>query len=116
MLTSEWKSVLLDKDVDQKVSAEVDLEGNYEFLAVIQPELDGGHTLTVHVAMKSGDTFYPTYALDGDSTGDHAQITTGAATTRMIIFNIGGMQYIKVVVGTNTTNSKTFYVRGTDRE
>ena len=116
MITSEWKTVLIDQSVDDDLSAEVDLGGNYEFLTVIQPTLDGAHTVTVHVAMATGGTFYPVYALDGDSTGDHAQITTGATTTRMYVFNIGGMQFIKIAVGTGVTTDKTFYVRGTDRE
>ena len=116
MITSEWKTALVDVSVDDDLSAEVDLGGNYEFLTVIQPTLEGAHTVTVHVAMSTGGTFYPIYALDGDSTGDHAQITTGSATTRMYAFNIGGMQYVKIAIGTSQQANATFYVRGTDRE
>ena len=86
------------------------------FVTVIQPTLDNAATLTVHGAMKSGGTFFPFYILDPDSAADFAQLTTGSATTRIIMFRIGGLQYIKVVVGTNATSNQTFYVKGTDRE
>lgn len=115
MIPGPWKTVLIDQSVDDVLSAVVDLGGNFEFLTVIQPTLDGAHTVTITVGMTETGTFYPVYALDGDSTGDHAQITTGATTTRMLTFSIGGMQFIKVLVGTGVTTDKTFYVRGFDR-
>lgn len=110
-----WISVLIDQSVDDVLSSEVDLGDNYEFLTVIQPTLDGAHTVTITAAMGSGGTFYPLHGLDGDSTGDHAQITTGATTTRAYTFRIGGVQYIKILVSTGVTTDKTFYVRGFNR-
>ena len=117
MLTSRWKTALIDVSVDPHLSAEVDLGGNYEFLTVIQPELPESHAVSVHISTTTGGTFYPAYALDGDSVDDHAQLTSILDTARMYTFNIGGAQYIKIYVAiVNLTADATFYVRGTDRE
>lgn len=117
MLTSRWKTALIDVSVDVHLSAEVDLGGNYEFLTVIQPELPENHATTVHISTTSGGTFYPIYSLKGIDVDDHAQTTSSLDTARMIVFNISGAQYIKMYVAiTNLTADATFYVRGTDRE
>jgi len=116
MIPTKWHSALIDQDVDPDLSEEVDLQGNFEFLTVIQPELDGEHTVTVHIAMTSGGTYYPCYQLDSDAAADLQQLTTGDATTRAIVaFRIGGAQFVKVAVGTSVSTDKTFYVRGWNR-
>jgi len=115
MLTSDWKTALVNFSVDKKVSEAVDLGGNYEFLTVIQPTLDNAATLTVHIGMTLTGTFYPAYQLDNDAGADYAQITTGLATARAVVFQIGGAQFVEVVVGTDVTSDKTFYVKGYDR-
>lgn len=116
MLASAWFPVLIDQSVDDDLSEEVDLEGNYEFLTVIQPTLDGAHTVTVHITMTPGGTYYPIYQLDNDATADFQQKTTGLATARSLVFRIGGVQFIKIAVGTGVTTDKTFYVRGFNRD
>ena len=93
MIAGLWKSVLIDKAVDDDLSSEVDLGANYEFLMVLIPTLDGAHTTTVHIAMASGGTFYPLYQLDADGAGDFTQITTGVTTTHAVTFRIGGVQW-----------------------
>lgn len=115
MIPTAWLSALIDQDVDDDLSEEVDLDGNFEFLTVIQPELDGAHTVTVHIAMSAGGTYYPLYQLDNDTAADFEQITTGLATARALVFRIGGAQFIKIAVGTGVTTDKTFYVRGFNR-
>jgi len=115
MIPTKWHSALVDQDVDDDLSEEVDLQGNFEFLTVIQPELDGAHTVTVHIAMTSGGTYYPIYQLDDDTAADFEQITSGLATARSMVFRIGGAQFIKIVVGTGVSTDKTFYVRGFNR-
>ena len=115
MLATKWYSALVDQSVDDDLSEEVDLQGNFEFLNVIQPTLDGAHTATVHIAMESGGTYYPIYQLDNDTAADFQQITTGLATARSLIFRIGGAQFVKIVLGTGVTTNKTFYVRGFNR-
>jgi len=111
MIPTKWHSAL----VEDQLSEEVDLQGNFEFVTVIQPELDGAHTVTVHIAMSSGGTYYPLYQLDDDTNADFPQITTGLATARSLVFRIGGAQFVKVYVGTGVTTDKTFYVRGFNR-
>ena len=112
MLAGPWETVLIDIDVDDTLSAEVDLGANYEFLTVLIPTITSS-TITVHVAMASGGTFFPLYAFDADGTGDFAHATSAATTTHAVVFRIGGVQYIKIKAGsTQTTADKTFYVRG----
>jgi len=115
MIPTKWHSALIDQSADDDLSEEVDLQGFFEFLTVIQPELDGAHTVTVHIAMNSGGTYYPIYQLDNDTAADFQQITTGLATARSLVFRIGGAQFIKVAVGTGVTTDKTFYARGFNR-
>lgn len=115
MLPTTWLAALIDQDVDDDLSGEVDLGGNFEFLNVIQPELDGAHTVTVHIAMSAGGSYYPVYQLDDDTAADFQQITSGLATTRSVVFRIGGVQFVKVAVGTGVSTDKTFYVRGFNR-
>lgn len=115
MIPTKWLPTLVDQSVDPDLSEEVDLQGFFEFLNVIQPELDGGHTVTVHIARESGGTYYPIYQLDDDSNADFPQITTGLATARSIVFRIGGAQFVKIAVGTSVSTDKTFYVRGFNR-
>ena len=111
MNSSPWKTALIDIDVDAKVSAEVDLGNIYQKLVVLIPTLTGG-TVTIHVSNTPGGTYYPIYHLKAN-TGDATQNTTSAATSHMVVFDIGGAQYIKVVCGTTqTTTDKTFLVKG----
>ena len=115
MIPTKWLSALVDQSVDDDLSEEVDLQGHFEFLTVIQPTLDGAHTVTVHIARTSGGTYYPIYKPKEEATGDVAQITTGLATARSLVFRIGGAQYVKIAVGTGVTTDKTFYIRGFNR-
>lgn len=115
MIPTKWLPALVDQDVDPDLSEEVDLHGSFEFLSVIQPELDGAHSVTVHIARESGGTYYPTYTLKGQSFGDFAQSSSGLATTRAFIFRIGGAQFVKIAVSTGVSTDKTFYVKGFNR-
>lgn len=115
MIPTKWLSALVDKSVDPDLSEEVDLQGNFEFLAVIQPALDNASTVTVHIAMTSGGTYYPVYQLDNDTAADFQQLTTGSATARSWVFRIGGAHFVKISLGTDVDTDKTFYVRGFNR-
>lgn len=115
MIPTKWHSALIDQSADPDLSEEVDLHGQFEFLTVIQPELDGAHTTTVHVAMTPGGTYYPVYQLDNDTNADFPQITTGLATARSLVFRIGCVQFVKIAVGTSVSTDKTFYVLGFNR-
>jgi len=115
MIPTKWHNALVDQSVDDDLSEEVDLQGNFEFLAVIQPELDGAHTVAVHIAMTSGGTYYPVHKLKKENIGDTEESTSGLATARAIPFRIGGAQFIKLSLSVGVTTDKTFYVRGFNR-
>lgn len=113
MLPSGWLPALLDVSVDPDATVEVDLGGSYEFMTVIVPTLGQASTLEAQVAMTSGGTFYPMWRWDGNSATDLVGTTSSITTTRVVIFAIGGAQYIKVgVAGSNMSNDVTFYIRG----
>ena len=109
---SPWKTALVDISVSSTVSEEVDLEGIYANLLVLVPTITSS-TVSVQVSMTSGGTFIALYRLDDDATGDFADATTAATTTKAVVFRIGGAQHIKILCGsTQTSSDKTFYVRG----
>ena len=117
MITSEWKSALLDVTVDADATEEVDLGGSYEFMTVIVPTLTQASTLEAQIAMASGGTFYPMWRWDGNSATDLVGTTSSITTTRALTFYIGGAQYVKVgVAGADMSGDLTFYVRGFSRE
>ena len=116
MITSAWYSALLDISVDADATAEVNLQGNYEFLTVIVPTLTQNAKLEAQIAMSSGDTFYPMWRWDADSAQDLVGQTSNITTTRVLTVYIGGAQFGKVgVEGTNEADDLTFYVRGLNR-
>ena len=116
MLPSKWLDALLDVDVDADATEEVDLGGDYEFLTVIVPTLTQASKLEAQIAIASGGTFYPVWRWDGDAAQDLVGQTTSITTTRVVIFRIGGAQFIKIgVEGTDMAADITFYVRGFNR-
>lgn len=117
MLTSPWKSALLDVDVDADATEEVDLGDNYEFMTVIVPTLGQASKLEAQIAKDAGGTFYPMWRWDADSAQDLVGQTTSITTTRALTFYIGGAQFVKIgVEGTNMSSDVTFYVRGFNRD
>ena len=115
MLSSAWKTAVITFGTDPNNSAEVDLDGAYEFLIVIIPTLSNASTTTVHISDVSGGTFVALYMFDTAAVGDFAQITDDLTTTKAITFRIGGAQYIKVVCADNQSANTTFKVRGFNR-
>ncbi len=92
-------------------SQEVNLGYPFQKLLVLIPTLGASGTSTVHVSNASGGTFFPLYALDDDATGDFVNATTAATTTKAVIFDIGGAQFVKVVSGASQT-SEIYNIRG----
>lgn len=115
MLPSAWKDAVLTYGTDPNNSAEVDLEGAYEFLTVLNPTLDNASTITVHVSDARAGTFYPIHMFDTAAQGDYAQLTDDEDTSKGTIFRIGGAQFIKVVCADNQSDNITFKVRGFNR-
>jgi len=92
MQTSAWYNAVITKDTNATTSAEVDLQGNYEFLTVIIPTLSNAATTTVHISDASGGTWFPMYMFDTAAVGDFAQLTDDADTTKAITYKMGGAQ------------------------
>lgn len=107
-----WKTALIDISESTTLSPEVDLGAAFEFLVVLVPTITNS-TVSVNVAKESGGTFYPTYRLDDDATGDFLDASTAGTATKRLVFRIGGFQFIKIACGSaQETTDKTFYVRG----
>ena len=116
MIPSGWKDAVITFGTDPNNSAEVDLEGAYEYLTVIIPTLSNASTTTVHISDASGGTFVALYMFDTNAVGDFAQITDDLTTTKALTFRIGGTQYIKVVCADNQSANTTFKLRGFNRD
>lgn len=115
MLPSPWKDAVITYLTNPTTTPEVNLDGAYEFLTVLNPTLSNASTITVHVSNTRGGTFYPTYMFDTAAQGDYAQLTDDEDTSKGTIFRIGGAQFIKVVCADNQSANTTFKVRGFNR-
>jgi len=102
---------LVDISEDDDLSVEVDLGASFEKLLVLVPTITSS-TVGVQVAEKSGGTYYPLYRLDDDATGDFLDASTAGTTSKALVFNIGGAQFIKVSCGSAQAEDRTFRVRG----
>jgi len=103
-----WKTATLTSSTS---SSAVDLGHSFQKLLVLIPTLNTSGSTTITVAMTSAGTYFPLYALKSENTGDHVYTTGGATTTKAVVFDIGGAQFIKIVCSASQT-SETYYVRG----
>ena len=108
---SPWILSTLDVSVDDDLTPEIDLQGNYEFLTVLLPSLDSG-TVTVHIAKETGGTFFPIHTFDADATGSFAHASSATTGEIALTFRIGGVQFVKVSFGTGQSADESIYVRG----
>ena len=115
MLPSPWKDAVITFGTNPTTTPEVNLDGAYEFLTVLNPTLNNASTITVHISNTSGGTFYPIHMFDTAAQGDYAQLTDDEDTSKGTIFRIGGAQFIKVVCADNQSANITFKVRGFNR-
>ena len=104
----EWMTATLTSSA---TSEEVNLGYSFQKLLVIIPTLGASGTSTVHISNTAKGTFVPLYALDDDATGDFAHATAAATTTKAVIFDIGGAQFVKIVSGASQT-SEVYNIRG----
>jgi len=93
-------------------TSDIDLGAVCSKVLVMVPTIGSG-TITVHVSDSdsTSGTYYPLYALDGNSAADFARITTAQTNTKGVVFDIGASRYIKVVFGATQT-ALTVKVRG----
>ena len=108
---SPWKDAVITITTSTTVSAEVNLEANYEFLTVICPALTSA-TVNIHISDNPSGTFAPLHALDDDATGSFLHASTAGVGAMAFVFRIGGVQHIKVVAGAAQAANRTFKVRG----
>ena len=111
-MISAWKSAVIASG--GTLSAEVDLGKDYKRVLVIAPTIDSA-TINVKVATASGGTYYSMYILDADATGSFLHATTAGTGAIAVTFDIGGAQYVKILVGAaQSSGAVTFLVRGID--
>ena len=102
MIHGEWKTALIDINVDADLTAEVDLGRPYETMLVHIPALTSCN-LICYVAEKTGGTFY---ALGKD-------ITVAADTGNFAdIWEIGGHQFVKIGTSVAQTANRSFKICG----
>lgn len=113
MIWGRWRTASLAYATDDDLTPSVDLEKDFEFCTVAIPTIESS-TVTLHVS-RDDTTFYPVYAFDADASGDFAHATTGATTSHVAVFRIGGFRYVKVSFGTGQTANRSILVRGFSR-
>ena len=113
MLQGEWKTALIDIDVDADLSAEVDLGRSYDTAVIVCPALAVSASVSLMAAEKSGGTYQNLYLVKSD--GTNVQILSGAYTAAVFtwVVPIGGLQYIKIKLSADQTGAdKTFRIMG----
>lgn len=113
MIHGQWKTALIDIDVDADLSPEVDLGRPYDTVVIVCPALAVSATVGLMVAEKSGGTYQDLYLVKSD--GTNVRILSSAYTTAVFtwVVPIGGFQFIKVKLSADQTGAdKTFRVMG----
>jgi len=106
-LYGSWKNAVITKDDATKTSPEVDLGKDYEWVQIVIPTIDSAN-VSFTVAEKTAGTF--------QTLGSGSAVITAGLGGFTTVANIGGFQFIKVVVSaTQTTATVTFRVRGSRR-
>jgi len=114
LIHGEWKTALIDINVDANLTAEVDLGRPYEKLLLICPALSVSATVGIQVAEKSGGTFY---ALHKSQTNGATTLWATTAYTTGVFATVceclGGFQFIKIALSADQTGANvTFRVCG----
>ena len=102
MIHGEWKTALIDINVDADLTAEVDLGRPYETMLVHIPELTSAD-LTCYVAEKTAGTFY--------ALGKTVTVAAGTGSFADI-WEIGGHQFIKIGTSIAQTANRIFRICG----
>jgi len=118
MIHGQWLNGLIDIDVDDDCTAEINLGRPYEKLLIICPALAVSATVSIKVAEKTGGTFYDLHywGRTKDDTIATQKWQTTAYTTGIfatVCECLGGYQYIKIALSASQTGSDvTFRVCG----
>ena len=118
MITGEWKNGLIDIDVNNDLTAEIDLGRPYEKLLLICPALSVSANVSIEVAEKTGGTFYALHycGRTADNTIASQKWQTTAYTSGVfatVCDCLGGYQFIKIALSAGQTGGDvTFRVCG----
>lgn len=122
----KWQTVVWDIDATvtgefsgydpDKHSQLIDLGQTFEKVVVMIPTITSA-TISIAAVPEDGTALktnvpIPLYAFDDDATGVFLHATTAATTTMTVVFEIGGLRYIRLYSSANQAADRTFYVRG----
>lgn len=109
MILGKWRTALIDIDVDNKVSAEVDLGRQYERLLVVVPTRTVSSAVSFEVAEKTGGTWQNVYVTDPADGGDNKVISAGGTGVFTWVVPLGGFQFVKVKLSTSQTGTDQIF-------
>jgi hypothetical protein len=100
-------------DVD-RFSDLVDLGDNFSKVLVWIPALDASGVVSVYVQRDGSEASIPLQmqSFDCDGTGHFVQGTSSGGGSIVIVFNIGGVQHLRIHVAADQAADRTFYVKG----
>ena len=109
-----WKTVTITKDDNPAVSIETDLGGTFRNVQVYSPAIDSA-ALTVKPGRITADTEVQAHLFKLATTGDAANTTTAKTAAAMNVFMDICARYVTLLLdATQTTATRTFYIRGID--
>lgn len=112
--SGSWITVTITKDASPAVSDEANLGAAFRHVQVYSPAIDNA-TLTVKVSRETGDTAVQAYIFKLATTGDVANTSTTKTTAAMNVFKDIYARYVTLLLSaTQTTATRTFYIRGID--
>lgn len=106
-----WKTATIAKDAT--LSDVVDLGNSFGKLLVLVPTITSA-TVSVHISNESGGTYYPVQSFDADATGHFLHASTADTGGIALIFNLGGVQFVKIATGAGQGAARSILVRGID--
>jgi len=80
-------------------------------VVVLLPTISDAANTAVHIS-DTGTTYYPLYKFDADAAEDFIVNTASDTTTKAIVFDIGGAQFIKIYTDVAQDPTISFQVQG----
>jgi len=104
-----WKTATIAAAA--QLSNEVDLGIMCSRVVVLLPTISDAANTAVHIS-DTGTTYYPLYKFDADAAEDFIVNTASDTTTKAIVFDIGGAQFIKIYTDVAQDPTISFQVQG----
>jgi len=111
MIATSWIEGLIDQDVDDDLSAEIDLKFPCDTVIIRIPTLTNS-SISLMVSDKSGGSFYDLHTTDLADGSNTKVITAKATTAHIVQMPLGGFQFIKLKASDAQAADRTFAVRG----